>query len=230
MALILSVETSTSVCSAALHVSGKLVLDKQNNVPQTTASTLAVMIDSLFHESKYSPRDLAAVTVSAGPGSYTGLRIGVATAKGLCYGLSIPLVAINTLQLLTYQVVKQQGVADEATLYCPMLDARRMEVYTLLAKSHKDVIESTDARVIDEHSYSQWLQTHRIIFFGDGAAKCEPVITSPRAFFLNDIYPQAAALGEIGFEKFEKQQFEDLERYEPFYLKDFIIKKPKTLV
>jgi len=229
MALILSLETATSVCSAALHDNGKLLASSEYHVPQSTASKLSVLIDQLFKLADIQPSQLSAVAVSAGPGSYTGLRIGVATAKGFCYALNIPLIAINTLELMTYQVIAQHSFSDNALL-CPMLDARRMEVYTLLSGADLKVIEPTEAKVIDELSYQSWLEKNKILFFGNGSDKCKEMIRHENAVFISSVTPSAAKLGEMAFQKFNLSRFEDLATYEPYYLKDFIVKKPKSSV
>jgi tRNA threonylcarbamoyladenosine biosynthesis protein TsaB len=235
MALILSLETATSTCSAALHEEGKLLASSEYHVPQSTASKLSVLIDQLFKLADKQPSMLSGVAISAGPGSYTGLRIGVATAKGLCYALDIPLMAINTLELMVYQVspfifssLSIRG-RDEALL-CPMLDARRMEVYTLLADSDLKIIEPTEAKVIDELSHQSRLDKNRILFFGNGSDKCREIIKHENALFIPDIIPSASVLGELAFQKFKLNQFEDLTSYEPYYLKDFMVKKPKATI
>lgn len=229
MALILSLETATSVCSAAIHDDDRLIAVEEYDIPQSTASKLAVLIDQVLKKTKAEPSQLNAVAVSAGPGSYTGLRIGVATAKGFCYALNIPLIAINTLELITYQVASKESLSDN-DLLCPMLDARRMEVYTLLADSNLKIIESTEAKVIDELSYQPWLEKNKILFFGNGSDKCKEMIRHKNAVFIPDIIPSAAKLGEMAFQKFKLNQFEDLAAYEPYYLKDFMVKKPKSAV
>lgn len=232
MAFILSLETATSVCSAALHRDGVLVALQEHHVAQSTASRLAIMIDQLFKITDTQPSQLDAVVVSAGPGSYTGLRIGVATAKGLCYALNIPLLAVNTLELMVHQVASllPTGYLQEQVLLAPMLDARRMEVYTLLAGPNLAPIESTEAKIIDEQSYQSWLADNKIVFFGNGADKCKAVIQHPHAQFIDGIIPSAAKLGELAYSKFVKNELEDLATYEPYYLKDFIAKKPKSMV
>jgi tRNA threonylcarbamoyladenosine biosynthesis protein TsaB len=229
MALILSLETATSVCSAALHDDGKVIASSEYHVPQSTASMLAVLIDEIFKHASVKPLQLNAVAVSAGPGSYTGLRIGVATAKGFCYALNIPLIAINTLELMTYQVTSQDSLSKDVLL-CPMLDARRMEVYTLLANADLTIIEPTEAKVIDELSYQSWLEKNKILFFGNGSDKCKEMIRHEHAVFIPGVTPSAAKLGEMAFQKFNSNQFEDLATYEPYYLKDFMVKKPKSTV
>jgi tRNA threonylcarbamoyladenosine biosynthesis protein TsaB len=229
MALILSLETATSVCSAALHDDDKLIAAEEYNIPQSTASHLSVLIDQLFKRTDLQPSQLRAVAVSAGPGSYTGLRIGVATAKGFCYALNIPLIAINTLELLAYQVASQNELLGNELL-CPMLDARRMEVYTLLAAADLKIIEPTEAKIIDELSYQSWLEKNKILFFGNGSDKCKEMIRHENAVFISGITPSAAKLGELAFRKFNSSQFEELATYEPYSLKDFMVKKPKSTV
>jgi tRNA threonylcarbamoyladenosine biosynthesis protein TsaB len=233
MALILSIETATSVCSAALHHSGVLTSSIEYHLPQSTASKLAVMIDHLFKLTDHQPSELNAVAISAGPGSYTGLRIGVATAKGLCYALNIPLISINTLQLMATQVAMVAPSPPEReggeALLCPMLDARRMEVYCLLANENLEIIEPTDAKIIDSSSYEAWLKKNKIIFFGNGSDKCRAIIQHPNASFIDGISPTASVLGNLAYAKFKKNEVEDLSTYEPYYLKDFLIKKPNAI-
>ncbi|MFZ1808302.1 MAG: tRNA (adenosine(37)-N6)-threonylcarbamoyltransferase complex dimerization subunit type 1 TsaB [Cyclobacteriaceae bacterium] len=224
MPLILSLETASTVCSVALHDNGVIKASSHLYISQSASSQLAVMVDELLKRCELKPNQLSAVAVSEGPGSYTGLRIGVASAKGLCYTLDIPLIAVNTLEALVQKVTTQ--FSDEVIL-CPMLDARRMEVYCLLANNKGAVLEPTQAKVIDESSFADVLSKNKMIFFGNGAAKCKEVITSPNAIFLSDIVPSAEQIGELAFKKFQSEQFEDLADFEPFYLKDFLIKKPK---
>ncbi len=232
MALILSLETSTTVCSAALHEDGNLLASQELLTPQSASSQLAPIIKNLLEEVGVASMDINAVAVASGPGSYTGLRIGVATAKGLCYALNIPLIAVNTLELMAYQVVNssftlKSGSRDEV-LFCPMLDARRMEVYCLLADMELNIIEQTQAKIIDVESFVDWLGQKKIYFFGNGADKCREMIRHPNAIFLEGIGPMASSLGEIAFEKYKRSEFEDLSSFEPHYLKEFMVKKPKT--
>ena len=228
MALLLSIETSTHSFSCALHFEGKLIGVGESTESQTTASMLAVMIDKLFSEAEMKKDQLKGVVVASGPGSYTGLRIGVATAKGICYALNTTLISINTLYLLTHQV---KGTLDrtDSALLCPMLDARRMEVYCTLLNRDLDVVEPTQAKVVDENSFTEHLQRQSIYFFGEGSDKFQGVVTNANAKFIKNIKPSAAALGELGYHKFVKAEFEDLEHFEPFYLKDFLIKKPNSV-
>ncbi len=234
MALILSLETSTTVCSAALHHDGNLLASKELLTPQSASSQLAPIIDQLLKDSKISSKEINAVAVASGPGSYTGLRIGVATAKGLCFALQIPLIAINTLELMAYQVVNsstsppERGQGGEVLL-CPMLDARRMEVYCLLTDLNLNIIEQTQAKIIDQESFKEWLDRRTIFFFGNGADKCKDIIKHINAIFIQDINPSASQLGEMAFQKFIRNEVEDLSSFEPHYLKEFMIKKPKTV-
>ena len=231
MALLLSLETSTHSFSCALHQDGKQVVFKESLEDQTTASMLAMMIDQLFEVSGFQRNELNAVIVAAGPGSYTGLRIGVATAKGICYALHVPLISVNTLSLMTWQFVIQfSGEYDlKNALLCPMLDARRMEVYCLLADMAGKIIEPTQAKVIDEQSFNTLLDQREIYFFGEGSDKCKSSIHHANAKFVSGIKPSASSLGIIGFQKLEHAEFENTDLFEPFYLKDFVIKKPNLI-
>jgi tRNA threonylcarbamoyladenosine biosynthesis protein TsaB len=226
MSLLLSIETSTLGCSVALHEQGKLLHSVETQVPQSASSQLAVMIQQVLNESRKKPAELKGVVVAAGPGSYTGLRIGVATAKGLCYALEIPLVSINTLELLAYQFINSKKIERSSSLLCPMLDARRMEVYTILLDAQLNILRPTEAKVIDDTSYVDLLENNSVYFFGDGAAKCKEFIKHPNAHFVSDIIPLARYLGEMGFVKWTKNLVEDIASFEPFYLKDFLIRKP----
>ena len=231
MALLLSLETSTHSFSCALHQEEELIAFKESLEEQTTASQLTMMIDLLFKDSGFKKKQLDAVIVAAGPGSYTGLRIGVATAKGICYALNIPLISVNTLSLMTWQFVNQlSGEYDlENAILCPMLDARRMEVYCMLADRTGKIIEPIQAKVIDEHSFSELLDQNKIYFFGEGSDKCKNSIQHPKAKFISGIKPLASSLGEIGFQKFANTEFENTDLFEPLYLKDFVIKKPNLI-
>jgi tRNA threonylcarbamoyladenosine biosynthesis protein TsaB len=225
MSTLLSIETSTTVCSAALHKEGKLIALEITHTPNSAASLLAVMIDKLLKQSSEKPE---AVAVSSGPGSYTGLRIGVATAKGICYALSLPLISINSLEILaTYA---HQQLTTNNYFLCPMIDARRMEVYTMLMNEKLELIQPVSASIIDESSYADILNYRKIFFFGNGSDKCKSVITHPNAQFIDGIFPSAEWMGETAFRLYSKKQFEDVADFEPAYLKDFIAKKPKSLV
>jgi tRNA threonylcarbamoyladenosine biosynthesis protein TsaB len=227
MPIILSIETSTTVCSAALHRDGNLLASEVTHVPNSAASQLAVMIDKILNDSSVLRSELSAVAVSAGPGSYTGLRIGVATTKGICYALDLPLIAVSSLEIMAEQISRSN---DSGAILCPMIDARRMEVYTALFNSTMDLIEPVQARIVEPVSYANVLDRDTVLFFGNGSDKCKSVITHSNAKFIDGIFPSAEWLGKLAFERFRGGKFEDVAEFEPFYLKDFIAKKPKSLV
>lgn len=222
MACILSIESSTFRYSVALHVEGELVASDECVEAQQTASQLAVSIQNVLSVASKKPD---AVAVASGPGSYTGLRIGVATAKGLCFATGARLLAVPTLELMMHQVRKQKP-GDH--WYGPMLDARRMEVYVALFDEEGRTAAPTSARVIDAQSFRSELDQHRILFFGDGAAKCRSVIQHPQAEFLDNIHPQAVQLGELAGQLWMEKKWVDAASFEPFYLKEFVAKKPKA--
>lgn len=220
MALILSIETSTSVCSVALHEQGELLLDREEHEPQSAAAKLTPMIDWLFHETGMNKSRLRGVAVSAGPGSYTGLRIGVATAKGICFALDIPLITLDSLHVLSQGMITKPA----SGFLCPMIDARRMEVYTCLLTAAQHVVEPTRSMVVDENSFSSALEHEQVLFFGNGADKCREIIRHPNARFEQGMYPRAAFMGEQAFRRFESAAFADVRLFEPAYLKEFVAK------
>ncbi|MBS1682974.1 MAG: tRNA (adenosine(37)-N6)-threonylcarbamoyltransferase complex dimerization subunit type 1 TsaB [Bacteroidetes bacterium] len=227
MALFLSIETSTHHFSCALHQDEKLIAFNASKTAQSTASMLAVMIQDLFLSSATRMKDLNAVVVASGPGSYTGLRIGVATAKGICYALGLPLISCNTLLLMANQFIEMHSEQIENNaLLCPMLDARRMEVYCLITDKKLEIALPTQAKVIDETSFSDQLASHPTYFFGEGAEKCRDILKQQNAKFISGLTPSAIGLGKIGTQKFLKKDFEDLALFEPYYLKNFVVKKP----
>ncbi|MDH4092836.1 MAG: tRNA (adenosine(37)-N6)-threonylcarbamoyltransferase complex dimerization subunit type 1 TsaB [Cyclobacteriaceae bacterium] len=221
MAIILSLETSTTVCSVALHDDEKLIATAELHREQAHAAKLAILIDELVSIADIALTEVNAIAISSGPGSFTGLRIGVSTAKGLCYALSVPLIAVNTLELLAAQLNKTN--ITRAWL-CPMIDARRMEVYCRLSDAEKNVLQGVEAKIIDEKSFEKELNANRIIFFGNGAEKCEAVIRHDNAVFVHGIRPSAASMGTIACAKFHDDDFEDIITFEPFYLKAFRVK------
>ena len=232
MALILNIETSTSVCSAALARDGKLVALKEDKKGMNHATMLSVFIRDILLENQLTPSQLDAVAISMGPGSYTGLRIGVSTAKGICFGANVPLIAINTLQamstpLTTMQEVQKQLKDPQSAWYCPMIDARRMEVYTAFFDNNNQQTKEISADIIDENSYVETLNKRELVFFGDGAPKCSDTINHPNAIFIDDITPSAAHMIQLAQEKFNNSEFEDVAYFEPFYLKDFVATVPK---
>ena len=180
----------------------------------------------MLKRSGHQARDIKAVAVSAGPGSYTGLRIGTSTAKGLCYALDIPLIDIDTLAAMSHGMSRYY----KDSLLCPMIDARRMEVYCQVVDSGMEVIEPTQAKIIDDSSYSELLKEHKVVFFGNGSDKCRQVITHDNAHFVSNIIPSAVPLGELAWHKFMSEHFEDVAYFEPEYLKEYQVIKPKKLI
>ena len=232
MALILNIETSTEVCSVALSKDSKIIALKETNEQKSHASLLTVFIQEILSEQKIKVVDLDAIAISKGPGSYTGLRIGVSTAKGLCYGADIPLISVGTLQAMSYGFVNSKTDLSSETnaLFCPMIDARRMEVYTALYNYKNEIIADVYAKIIDEKSFDEELKKNEIYFFGDGANKCSTIITDKNCNFITDFLPSAKYLVNIAEQKFRDKDFEDIAYFEPFYLKNFIATTPKKLL
>jgi len=226
MAKILQIETATSVCSVALAVDGKTVALKEEMGQNLHASHLTLFIEDVIQRSGLSYHDLDAVAVSKGPGSYTGLRIGVSTAKGLCFALGIPLIAVETLKMMAAGFLIEN--VDYKGFVCPMVDARRMEVYTSVFDSKLHVHEKTVAKIIDEHSFDHVLEQHLTTFLGDGAAKCAGTIVHAHALFNAHNFNSATYMSTLAYEAFISADFEDVAYFEPFYLKDFVITQPKT--
>lgn len=229
MATILNIETSTRVCSVALSIDGKVEQLLETNTQNSHSEKITLLCNEVLDKQKLSFNDLDGIAVSKGPGSYTGLRIGVSTAKGLCYGLDIPLISISTLLAMAHGIKSVIIDADENTLFCPMIDARRMEVYTSLFTINLKEIKPTTAKIIDSDSFSDYLANKRIIFGGDGALKCKDLLNHhPNAVFLDDFNTSAAYLSNLAEEKFNAGEFEDTAYFEPYYLKDFVPGIPKV--
>ncbi|NJN24656.1 MAG: tRNA (adenosine(37)-N6)-threonylcarbamoyltransferase complex dimerization subunit type 1 TsaB [Cyclobacteriaceae bacterium] len=226
MPLILSIETSTSTSSIALHDAGRLISSQHIHVDKSHAEYLALSIKYLFETSGYAIRDCQAVAISKGPGSYTGLRIGTSTAKGICYAIGAKLISINTLKAMALGVSQYQF---EEVLLCPMIDARRMEVYCMVTKADLDEIEPTTAKIIDDHAFDHLLTQHKMLFFGNGSAKCVSKLSQySNAVFIPNVLPSAVHVGDLAWRAFQDGIFEDIAYFEPFYLKDFIAKKPSV--
>jgi tRNA threonylcarbamoyladenosine biosynthesis protein TsaB len=227
MGVILQIETATTSCSVALAIDGKVLAFKQINERNIHAEIITLFIEELVSKAGLTYNELDAIAVSSGPGSYTGLRIGVSTAKGLCFALNKPLIAIETLEAMAYAIIGEKIMeVDEDTLLCPMIDARRMEVYCALFNSNGLKVRPTAADIIDEHSFSDYLNKYKILFFGDGADKCEAVLgANSNAQFLPGFINSATYLTQKAAEKFNKKEFEDVAYFEPYYLKDFIAGK-----
>ncbi|AYL95906.1 tRNA (adenosine(37)-N6)-threonylcarbamoyltransferase complex dimerization subunit type 1 TsaB [Mucilaginibacter celer] len=227
MSTILQIETATTSCSVALSRNAEVVNFKQINARNIHAEVITLYIDELLAAQNLNYNELDAIAVSSGPGSYTGLRIGVSTAKGLCFALDKPLIAIETLEAMAYGVLTAgEFEPQEGMLLCPMIDARRMEVYTALFDTAGNRVRETAADIIDGHSFSSYLENHKILFFGDGAEKCKTTLGSnPNALFLDDFANSATHLTVMAAKKFNAGQFEDVAYFEPYYLKDFIAGK-----
>lgn len=226
MATILCIESATPICSIALVQNGELIRLQETDVLQSHAASLMEFIQNVLASSELTVADIDAVAVSKGPGSYTGLRIGVSTAKGLCYALDKPLIGIGTLKSMAIGMIKATQSNDQSTLYCPMIDARRMEVYTALYDSSATEIVPVSAKIIDESSFSEVLQNHTVVFAGDGSAKCMKTLAHhPNAHFLNQEIVSAAHMASLAEDAFLNASFEDVAYFEPYYLKDFIAGK-----
>ena len=218
---ILNIETSTKACSVAIHNDGKLLNCKESVTEEFSHSEkLLLFISDIMNESRINFSQLNAVAVSMGPGSYTGLRIGVSTAKGLCYALDIPLISVSTLQAMAYGMLS----VSKADLFCPMIDARRMEVYSAFFDSDNIMVREVQADIVDGSSYDVELRK-KVIFFGDGSDKLKGVIKHKNAIFQSDFYPSAEFIGVLSYNKFVESNFEDVAYFEPYYLKDFVAGK-----
>ncbi len=220
---LLCIETSTTNCSVSISKNGLTIAKKEDNSAQYShAESLHVFIKQLLDSEQILINQLAGIVISKGPGSYTGLRIGVSTAKGLCYALDIPLIAVNTLESLAHQ-----AIAPKNAYIIPMLDARRMEVYTAVLDTSFNTIQKTKALVLEENSYLDFLDQKPCVFIGNGVAKFQEICTHPNAMFTTNLLPSSEELGKIGFKKYNQKQFEDVAYFEPFYLKDFVVIKSK---
>lgn len=245
MPIILSIETSTKACSAAIHQDGKLLSVSELYHEKSSSGMLTTLIEHVVKTASLTLQDIDAIAVAKGPGSYTGLRIGVSTAKGLCFTLEKPLIAINTLEAMARSIYELRMPNDElnvsetyvqtnhSPLLVPMLDARRMEVYCAVYQvDTMECLESTQAKIIDETSFADLLQNHKIIFFGDGAEKCKATLgENPNAIFLNQtIFPSAKSVGFLANKAFKHNQFENVADFEPYYLKEFLGTTPKKKI
>lgn len=228
MALILSIETSTTVCSIALTDGKEVVVSQKLFLEKSHSNLLTVMIEDALKQCGLKPNDLQAIAVSKGPGSYTGLRIGVSTAKGLCYAMEKPLISIPTLKAMAYEVNIHN---TEGYLLTSMLDARRMEVYTSTFDSDLNTIIETNPMILDEESFAETLSSKRVLHYGDGADKFRLLVQSNNnARFISGISPSAWAVGQLAYDKFLKEDFEDVAYFEPCYLKEFRATVPKALL
>ena len=231
--LLLSLDTSSPICSVALHAlaDGRLLGLSELRVAQSHSTHLTVLIEQLLANTGHALADLAAVALSDGPGSYTGLRIGAAAAKGLCFALDIPLLAVGTLAALAQQVAGATA-APEDYLFCPMLDARRQEVYTALYRADGAEVLAPTPLILSNDALAEHLTQSRVLFFGDGAAKFRALLladsAASNASFLMGVVPSAAAVGELARAAYQRQEFRDVAYYEPFYLKEVYTTTPKN--
>lgn len=231
MNTILNIDTSTTVCSVALSAEGECLSMRKDESGNNHSRVIGVFTQQLLQDADSNGWKVAAVALSQGPGSYTGLRIGTSFAKGLCYGMNIPLIAIPTLKIMAWAVaqrLKAEGVHTDALL-CPMIDARRMEVYSAVYDMELNEAEAVSAKIIDQESFSDLLANRKIYFFGNGSNKCKDAITSHNATFIDGVNPLATDMAVMAHEAYNKKEFADVAYFEPFYLKDFIATKPKRL-
>jgi tRNA threonylcarbamoyladenosine biosynthesis protein TsaB len=226
MGIILHIETATDVCSVALAENGKLTDVMETSEGRNHAKILTVLIGGLFERNGLAAKDLDAIAISMGPGSYTGLRIGASVAKGLSYGAGIPVIGISTLEAMNWgfrqHFQKIDIQPDSHALFAPMIDARRMEVYTAVFNFQNEMIQPVQAKIIDDESFSSECILAPVYFFGSGADKLIETIIHPNAHFVPDMKPSASFMCEMAFHKFQQKQFEDTAYFEPLYLKDFI--------
>lgn len=224
MSKIILIETSTSLCSTALCIDGRIAAGRESTEPRAHAAMTAPFIKDMLDECGLSVSDCDAVCVSAGPGSYTGLRVGSSTAKGLCFGAGLPLISMGTLDILVQQAVDDGLVPDGCNHIIPMIDARRMEVYTAVFGRNGDGFErltEVEPRVVEAGCFDSWLAEGPVLFIGDGAAKCSDVLAHPNASFVQT-NPRATAMMAGAIRAYDEKRFENTAYFEPFYLKEFV--------
>lgn len=219
MSKIVLIESSTSLCSVALAIDGRCVCSRQSSTPRAHASLTAPFVAEVLEEAGIKIKDCDAVALSAGPGSYTGLRVGSSTAKGLCFASGLPLIAVSTLEVLVRQAI-DAGAAEGCSYIVPMIDARRMEVYSCVYSPTGERLSEIEAVIVEEGSFAQQLSQGKVLFVGDGADKCRSVLTGDNAAFMQ-IEPHASAMAALAQQAFEQKQFQNCAYFEPFYLKQF---------
>lgn len=230
MSCILNIETSTDVCSVAISDNGQVIFNKEDHSGPNHAVKLGVYVDEALSFIDAHGIPLEAVAVSCGPGSYTGLRIGVSMAKGICYGRDVKLISIPTLELMAVPVLIGEHPAEEDALIVPMLDARRMEVYAKVMDRALKEVRPIQADIVDAETYKEYLDRGTVYFFGNGAEKCMEVINHPNARLVKGIEPLAKNMAPLAEKRFVEGKFEDVAYFVPFYLKDFVAKMPKKLL
>lgn len=232
MIRILHIDTANQYCSVALSEDGHLADIRETSEKNAHSRVVTIYVDELLKSSGVNPEHLDAVAVSMGPGSYTGLRIGVSTAKGLCFALDKPLIGVSTLQAMALAGIssmKSNKAFHKNMWFCPMIDARRMEVYSAIYDYEGNLMREIRPEVIDENSFANELKEREIVFSGDGSKKCADIMAhQPNAIFLADVVPSAKFMIPLALEKFNAGNFEDTAYFEPFYLKDFIAGKPRV--
>lgn len=232
---LLHIDSATHICSIAISQGDDILILKESSEPNSHSRLLTVFIEEALKENQMKVKDLDAISISIGPGSYTGLRIGVSVAKGLAFGAGIPVIPIDTLLILAKRAIVEILPSltlskDLPVLLKPMLDARRMEVYTALYDLNLIELEKVQAKIIDEDSFKTELENKQILFFGNGAEKCRELITHQNAIFIQGIESSSAFMLAMALEKFRKKEFADTAYFEPFYLKDFIATIPKNKI
>jgi len=227
--MILNIDTTTNVCSVALSQNGKLIDLQETTDDRNHSQVLTVFIEQIIKRNKISAKNLLAVAISKGPGSYTGLRIGTSVAKGICYANEIPLISIDTLQSLAFGLKSNSNYNNH--LICPMIDARRMEVYYSFFDNNLNKLTETESKIIDENSFNNNLEKQKIVFCGNGSHKLKEIIKSQNAYFVDNIITSAKNMVELSYKKFKAKDFVDVAYFSPFYLKSFIaIKSKKNLL
>ena len=226
MSCILHIETSTSTCSVAVSEDGQNVFKKEDLNGPSHAVSLGVFVDEALSFADSHAMPLDAVAVSCGPGSYTGLRIGVSMAKGVCYGRNLPLIGLETLKVQCVPVLLYHDELPDDALLCPMIDARRMEVYAAIYDRSLKTVREVGADIVTSDTYREYLDRRPVYFFGNGAAKCMQEINHPNARFIPDVKPLAKWMSPIAEKRMAEGRFEDVAYFVPFYLKDFVAKKP----
>lgn len=225
LSFILHIETSTKNCSVSIAKSGELISLKEiNNGAYSHSEMLHPLIKEALLESKLTIKEIEAIAVGKGPGSYTGLRIGISAAKGLCFANDIPLISINSLEILAHSTTIDKGYI------IPMIDARRMEVYSAIYDESYALIRETKADIIDEHSFCDKLQNHTVYFLGDGAEKCKETIVHKNAVFIKNAFPSAKEMTQLSYDKYKENKTEDIAYFEPFYLKNFVATQEKKKI
>lgn len=230
MAKILCVETGTSVCSVAIGDENGILGVRELSDPKAHSTMLPSLINDVLTDASLTPSQISAVAVSKGPGSYTGLRIGVSMAKGICYTSGIPLIGVCSLQAMAVGLSLSHPNLPADAILCPMIDARRMEVYSALYNPQGEPVSDVRALVVEENSFAEFLQNQKIIFFGNGSAKCKDVIKSKNAIFIDGFEPSARFMLPIALNAYKNEEFENTAYFEPFYLKDFVATAPKNKI